>query len=83
MKDLNENTALENFIQAYLPWAVSLPKSEYKIFVSEVKECLGVCSLSQDYSNVGILLEEWRNTAEVWEDEELAKSLLKEIDENS
>lgn len=68
-------------INELFPWVSSLPVEDKLTFDKEIKESLVHCVSVGDYSSFAVLLNEWQNTAEIWEDEDLAESLLRPINE--
>lgn len=68
-------------IDEMFPWVSSLPVGDKLTFDKNIKESLAHCDSIGDYSSFAVLLNEWKNTAEIWEDDELAESLLRPINE--
>lgn len=64
-----------------LPWVSFLPEDDRKVFAVEADETLRACASLGRYTAFASLIEDWRSTAEIWSDSELARSLAEPIDE--
>lgn len=64
-----------------LPWVSFLPEDNRQTFVEEATEVLLACASIGRYAAFAKLVEDWKSTAEVWSDPELARSLSEPIDE--
>lgn len=64
-----------------LPWVAFLPDEDRAAFASDAAETLRACVSIGRYTAFATLIEDWRNTAEIWSDPELARSLDAPIDE--
>ena len=64
-----------------VPWATALPGQDRERFVAECAEVLRSCATAGDYSAFAELVEDWRATAEVHRDPELARRLSEAVDE--
>ncbi|MFJ2617993.1 hypothetical protein [Glutamicibacter sp. NPDC087344] len=62
-----------------LPWTVLLPERDREQFVVESAKTLQACASIGRYTAFADLIEEWRNTAEVWADPTLAAELSGDI----
>ncbi|MGB4779683.1 hypothetical protein [Microbacterium sp.] len=64
-----------------LPWVAFLPEDDRRAFAAEAAETLRACASIGRYTAFATLIEDWRNTAEIWSDPELARSLSTPVDE--
>ncbi|MGO1285236.1 MAG: hypothetical protein ACTHWF_14690 [Brachybacterium sp.] len=64
-----------------LPWVTFLPDAEREEFAREATETLLASASLGRYTAFATLIEDWRATAEVWSDPDLARSLSAPIDE--
>lgn len=64
---------------ASLPWVAFLPETDRVVFVTEAADTLRVCASIGRYTEFAHLVDDWRNTAEVWSDPALAASLSAEV----
>lgn len=64
-----------------LPWMAFLPDRDREAFATEAAETLRACASIGRYTAFADLIEDWRNTAEVWSDPSLAEALSGEITE--
>lgn len=64
-----------------LPWVSFLPEEDRRTFASEATDTLRACASLGRYTAFASLIDDWRATAEVWSDPELARSLNEPIDE--
>jgi hypothetical protein len=64
------------------PWAVFLPKGDRKQFAMELTQALVASVNLQNFAPVAQLLREWRATAEIHADPELAARLRKRLSAN-
>lgn len=58
-----------------LPWVMWLPKADRAMCLKELVDNLWACSDAETFAPFVQALTEWRHTAEVWADPELAKRL--------
>ena len=58
-----------------LPWVAFLPEQDREGFVTEAADTLRACASIGRFTAFVDLVEDWRNTAEVWSDRALAASL--------
>ncbi|WP_341258614.1 hypothetical protein [Gordonia malaquae] len=66
-------------LAAALPWVAFLPDADRRVFATESVETLRVCASVGRYAAFADLIEDWRNTAEVWSDPDLAALLAADI----
>jgi hypothetical protein len=64
-----------------LPWVAFLQEDDRRTFVEEAVSTLRACASIGRYAAFASLVEDWRNTAEIWSDPALARSLATPIDE--
>lgn len=64
-----------------LPWVAFLPEQDREAFATEAADTLRACTSIGRYTAFADLIEDWRNTAEVWSDPTLAASLSGDITE--
>lgn len=64
-----------------LPWVTFLPEPDRAAFASEAIETLRACVSVGRYTAFADLIDDWRNTAEIWSDPALAAALSGDIDE--
>ena len=64
-----------------LPWMAFLPENDRAEFAREAADTLRACASVGRYTAFATLIEDWRATAEVWSDPDLARSLAAPIDE--
>lgn len=64
-----------------LPWVAFLPDNDRRAFVTEAADTLRACASIGRYTAFATLIEDWRNTAEIWSDPELARSFSTPVDE--
>ncbi len=53
-------------IKIVAPWASFLPKPAIEDFVREFTETIAACAELDDFAPVGVVLKQWKNTAEVY-----------------
>ncbi len=58
-----------------LPWLRFLPDDDRDAFSHEFVETLEACISLDSYDQLGVLLQQWRNTAYVWSRPELLRAL--------
>lgn len=68
-------------LAAALPWVAFLPDSDREAFATEAADTLRACASIGRFTAFADLIEDWRNTAEVWSDPTLATSLATEVSE--
>lgn len=59
-----------------LPWVGFLPGKDRIEFARELIDCLEASASVDNFAPFGELLEDWRNTASLWADPDLASELL-------
>jgi hypothetical protein len=59
-----------------LPWVGFLPQKDRVEFVQELIQCLEASASVDNFAPFGELLEDWRTTASIWADPDLASELL-------
>lgn len=59
-------------------WVAFLPEADRRAVADDSAAALTASSGSSEFTN---LMEDWRNTAEIWSDSELARALSTPIDE--
>lgn len=64
-----------------LPWVAFLPKKEQETFAIEAADTLRACVSIGRYTAFANLIEDWRDTAEIWSDPALADSLASDLAE--
>lgn len=81
---VHDEAALARFVDrlgASLPWMLFLPEGDRETFATEATETLRACASIGKYTAFTNLLDDWRNTAEIWSDPSLAASLSGDVDE--
>lgn len=68
-------------LAAALPWVAFLPESDRRQLALEAADTLRACASISRYTAFAGLIEDWRNTAEVWSDPDLAAALSSDITE--
>jgi hypothetical protein len=58
-----------------LPWVRFLPEGERDTFSRELVETLEACISLDSYDQLGVLLQQWENTAYVWSRPDLVQAL--------
>ena len=61
------------------PWVRFLPADDQEAFVTEVTETVRACASIGRYTALVNLMDEWRTTAEIWSDPELAAALAADV----
>lgn len=64
-----------------LPWVKFLPEEDRLAFVEESVETLRACAAINRYTAFAELVHDWKNTAEIHSDPQLAQALSVDIDE--
>ncbi len=64
-----------------LPWVRFLPQEDRLTFVEEAVETLRACAAINRYTAFTELIHDWKNTAEIYSDPQLARALRDEIEE--
>lgn len=64
-----------------LPWVAFLPEEDREAFATEAADTLRACASIGRFTVFAELLEDWRNTAEIFAEPALASSLSTEISE--
>jgi len=80
----HDETLIDRFAAALadaLPWVAFLPDADREQFVVEAADTLRACASLGRYTAFADLIEDWRATAEVWSDPDLAAALSGDIDE--
>lgn len=62
-----------------LPWVAFLPDTDREAFVTEAADTLRVCAPICRFTAFADLIDDWRNTAEIWSDVSLAAFLAAEV----
>ena len=78
----HDEVLVERFAAALvtaLPWIAFLPEPDRETFVREAADTLRACASIGRYTAFADLIEDWRNTAEIWSDPALAESLSADI----
>ena len=70
---------IEEFTQSF-PWTEFLPVDERAEFVRDTASTLQACASIGRFTALGNLIDEWRNTAEIWSDPVLASALAESVD---
>lgn len=70
-----------SLLAASLPWVAFLPERAREEFAVETAETLRACASIGRYTAFADLIEDWRNTAGVWSDPNLAAALQGDISE--
>lgn len=68
-------------LAAALPWVAFLPESDRGQLAVEAADTLRACASIGRYTAFADLIEDWRNTAEVWSAPDLAAALSGDIPE--
>ena len=66
-------------LAAALPWVAFLPDADRETFATEAADTLRACASIGRFTAFADLIDDWRNTAEVWSDPGLAASLAAEV----
>lgn len=80
----HDETLVARFATAFAeaqPWAAFLPVQDRETFAAEAADTLRACASIGRFTAFADLVEDWRNTAEVWSDPALAESLAAEVSE--
>lgn len=64
-----------------LPWLQFLPEEDRLQFTVEATDCLRACASIGRFTAFSDLVDDWRNTAELWSDPQLAASLRDDVSE--
>lgn len=81
---VHDETLIDRFasaLSAALPWVAFLPKPDREEFATEAADTLRACASIGRFTAFADLIEDWRNTAEIWSDPGLAASLRAEVPE--
>lgn len=81
---VHDESLVERFaasLATTLPWVAFLPESDRETFAIESAETLRACASIGRYAAFADLIDDWRNTAEIHSDPELAAALSTDIDE--
>jgi hypothetical protein len=81
---VHDETLVDRFaaaLAATLPWVAFLPEQDREAFAIEAADTLRACASIGRFTAFADLIEDWRNTAEVWSDPALASSLSGEVAE--
>jgi hypothetical protein len=81
---VHDDSLVERFaasLTTTLPWVAFLPEPDRATFAVESAETLRACASIGRYTAFADLIEDWRNTAEIHSDPELAAALSTDIDE--
>lgn len=81
---VHDDRLVERFassLAATLPWLAFLPEQDREQFAVESAETLRACASIGRYTAFADLIEDWRNTAEIHSDPELAAALSSDINE--
>ncbi|BAK33762.1 hypothetical protein MLP_07480 [Microlunatus phosphovorus NM-1] len=62
-----------------LPWVTFLPDPDREAFATEAADTLRACASIGRFAAFADLIDDWRNTAEIWSDPSLAASLGAEV----
>ncbi|HWC22252.1 MAG TPA: hypothetical protein VG502_08150 [Flexivirga sp.] len=80
----HDETLIARFAAALVqaqPWVAFLPERDRETFATEAADTLRACASIGKYTAFADLVHDWRNTAEVWSDAELAESLAGDVSE--
>lgn len=75
---VHDETLVDRFtssLAAALPWVAFLPQRDREQFAVESADTLRACASIGRYAAFSDLIEDWRNTAAIWSDPDLAASL--------
>ncbi len=81
---VHDETLMDRFaaaLAAALPWVTFLPEADRQAFATEATDTLRACASIGRFTAFADLIEDWRNTAEIWSDPTLAASLAAEVPE--
>jgi len=81
---LKDEVLANRFVDEFattLPWIGFLPSEDRMAFVLEASEMLRACASVGRFVAFEQLVEDWRNTAEIWSDTALASALLAPVDD--
>lgn len=65
---------------AMQPWASSLPEEERRTFADQAADALRTGADTGRFDALTTLVEDWRNTAEIWSDPDLAAALAADVE---
>ena len=74
-------TRFPDALASALPWVSFLPEADRAEFSREAVDTLRACAAIGRYAAFDTLIEDWKATAAVWSDPDLARSLSTPIDE--
>jgi hypothetical protein len=75
-------SGVEDNLGEVFPWAGFLPKQDRTQFADELTQSLIAVSTFDNYAPIGQMLREWKATAELHADPQLARRLRRPIDAN-
>ncbi|TFD52367.1 hypothetical protein E3T46_05735 [Cryobacterium sp. Hh11] len=81
---VHDESLVDRFASSFAtaqPWVAFLPARDRKRFAVETAETLRACASIGRYTAFAELMEDWRNTAEIWSDPDLAAALSGGINE--
>ncbi|BAK38273.1 hypothetical protein MLP_52590 [Microlunatus phosphovorus NM-1] len=79
---VHDEALVERFAAALvtvLPWVAFLPDTDRETFATEAADTLRACASIGRFTALADLIDNWRNTAEIWSDPSLAASLAAEV----
>ncbi len=71
--------ALADAVLDEFPWASLLPKTDQKVFIDEFTRTVLAAAELDNFAPLGQLVDEWRATAEIHADPELARRLRRPV----
>lgn len=74
--------AMIDAVEEAFPWSSFLPDADRHTFIRELTQTLAASADLDNFASVAQLLREWRATAEIFADPELAKALRRSITAN-
>lgn len=79
----DSTTVLSDAIARAVPWSRFLPDHDREEFAKQFIDTIEAAASLENYAAVGILLKQWKNTAEVWADPALRAALDADIEEGA
>jgi len=73
------NRFVDEFTQVF-PWVGFLPAEDKTEFVKETASTLRACASIGRFTALENMIDDWRNTAEIWSDPALASALTAPVD---
>jgi len=75
LADETTRTAVLNRMEVVLPWTTFLPDREQERFAEEFVRVVAACAEIDNFTSAGMTLKQWKNTAGVYADTRVRRSL--------